>query len=262
MTSGIDPFGTGFGDAGLQASVTPQGSLRVDNTSCIGRRPLLGSSLAPAIRGTVLARNRPAAATTTKSVSLGVSWGAGPFYGVVTYDVIEPRATAGAAATAAAFSGVPRVPAGAADQKMLLVGATFDLKFMKIHGAYAKEDNVWFAADLGTGTGVNLDAGADADAWMAGLTFRLFGGELFGSYQTRDGDAVSVCLSPILSVACPVPEVSRERDIDTWAVGFTYALSRRTNTYIVYSDKDGEKTVQNDPAIDRKMLQVGIRHLF
>ena len=126
---------------------------------------------------------------------LGVSWGAGPFYGVVTYDVIEPRATAGIAATAAAFSGVPRVAAGAADQKMLLIGATFDLKFMKIHGAYAKEDNVWFAADLGTGTGVNVDAGADADAWMVGLTFRLFGGELFGSYQTRDGDAVSVCLS-------------------------------------------------------------------
>lgn len=62
--------------------------------------------------------------------------------------------------------------------------------------------------------------------------------------------------------ACSVALQTRERDVDVWAIGFTYPFSRRTNGYINFSDRDGEKIVNNNITIDRKQYTVGIRHLF
>ncbi len=145
---------------------------------------------------------------------------------------------------------------------MLQVGATFDLKFVKLHAAYAKEDNVW----LTVGFAPQVDAGADADAWMLGVTVPLFGGNVLGSYQKRDGDGVNVCLGVLVPAYWSLERValqSRERDIDVWAIGYTYPLSRRTNLYINYSDRDGEHSVNNNAGIvPGKQYTMGIRHLF
>ena len=39
--------------------------------------------------------------------------------------------------------GLGAIPAGAPDQKHLQIGGTWDLKFVKLHAGYAKEDNVY-----------------------------------------------------------------------------------------------------------------------
>ncbi len=252
-----DPFGTGWGDASLGSTFSSGGALRLDN-AVLYHTPTWGGFRFGA--GYSFSGNGGEFAGSGNNLRvgfLGASWGAGPFYGVVTYDVATPSPTR-RSRSARQPLGNPRIEAGASDQKMLQIGATFDLKIVKLHAAYAKEDSAWFTAGLG----VNQDAGADADAWMAGVTIRLFGGELLGSYQTRDGDAVGVCLSASLAPACPIPLVTRERDIDEYAIGYMYPLSRRTNFYISYSDRDGEGTANNDVTIDRKQYTVGIRHLF
>ena len=82
----------------------------------------------------------------------------------------------------------------------------------------------------------------------------LFGGSLLASYQDRDGDPVAVTTT--------TGTVTRERDLSVWAIGYTYPLSRRTNLYINYSDRDGEKSVQGNTTIDRTQATLGIRHLF
>jgi general bacterial porin, GBP family len=251
MFGQVDPFGTGWGDASLGSTFSSGGALRLDN-AVLYQTPTWGGFRFGA--GYSFSGNGGEFAGSGNNLRvgfLGASWGAGPFYAVVTYDVATPAPLAGSATT-------PRIEAGASDQKMLQAGLTFDFKIVKLHAAYAKEDRAWFTAGLG----VNPDAGADADAWMAGVTVRLFGGELLGSYQTRDGDAVGVCLSASLAPACPIPLVTRERDIDEYAVGYSYPLSRRTNIYISYSDRDAEGTSNNDVTLDRKQYSLGIRHLF
>ena len=108
---------------------------------------------------------------------------------------------------------------------------------------------------------------------MVGATVRLFGGELLGSYQKRDGDIANVCLAAIPSgagscftqvgaVITPVALTPREGDQKVWSVGYTYPLSRRTNLYISYADSDGEKSFNSLSTVDLKQYSVGLRHLF
>jgi predicted porin len=47
-----------------------------------------------------------------------------------------------------------------------------------------------------------------------------------------------------------------------WAIGYTYPLSRRTNLYANYSDRDGEKSALGVGSIDRSQATIGVRHLF
>jgi hypothetical protein len=105
---------------------------------------------------------------------------------------------------------------------------------------------------------LGITSGADADAWMVGVSIPLFGGSLFGSYQDYNGDAVT------LAVPVPVPPAAPtvdERDMKIWAIGYTYPLSRRTNLYAAYGDNDAEKSI-NNTSLDRKVYSIGIRHLF
>lgn len=250
-----DPFTTGWGDSSLGSTFTPSSSLRVDN-AILYITPTLGGFRAGA--GYSFNGNNAEAAgsgNNNRVAFFGASFSRGPFFAAITYDVIDVI-DAGAAGSAT----TPAILRNASDQKMLQIGATFDLKFLKIHAAYAKEDDVW----LTTGFVPQVDAGADADAWMAGVTIPLLGGNVIGSYQKRDGDPVGVCLGGLVAAtgACAVALTTRERDIDQWSVAYAYPLSRRTSVYVNVSDRDGKKSVNNDATIDRRQYTVGVRHLF
>jgi general bacterial porin, GBP family len=266
MFGNIDPFVTGWGDSSLGSTFTPSGALRLDN-SILYQSPVWGGfrfGAGYSFNGN--GAENAGSGNNNRVFFTGASFATGPFYAAITYDIIEVSdlGVAGAPPTAVT-AGSPRVPSGADDQKMLQIGATFDLKFLKIHGAYAKEDHGWFDVGLG----IRPDAGADADSWMAGVTIPLFGGSLLGSYQKRDGDDVTVCLLASTTAPCPptVPGtppniVTRQSERDVWAIGYAYPLSRRTNLYINYSDSDGEGALQGNTTADRKQYTMGIRHLF
>lgn len=246
MFGSVDPFLTGFGDSSLGSTFTSAGALRVDNTIAIVGGPWAGFRAGAAYVFNASGQEVAGSGNNNSVVALGANFAAGPFFAAVTYDVIDV-AQGGVAGTGTAVT----VPAGAADQKHLQLGGTFDLKFVKLHAAYAKEDNVYFTSGLG----LQIDPGADADAWMLGVTVPLFGGSLLGSYQDRDGDPVAVTLGNGTSV-------TRERDRTVWAIGYSYPLSRRTNLYVNYSDSDGEKSAQGSTTLDRSQATLGVRHLF
>ena len=254
MFGNVDPFLTGFGDSSLGSTFTPSGALRLDNSVLYQSPTWGGFKFGAGYSFNGNGAENAGSGNNNRVFFTGANFSAGPFFAAITYDVIEfsDAGIAGSAAT-------PRVPSGANDQKMLQIGATFDLKFLKLHGAYAKEDDVFFDVALG----LRPDAGADADAWMAGITVPLFGGNILASYQKRDGDSVAVCLSAVTTGPCPVASVAtRQAERDVWAVGYTYPLSRRTNLYATYSDSDGEGALQGSTTVDRKQYTVGVRHLF
>ena len=251
----VDPFSASFGDSGLGSTFTPSSTLRLDNSILYNSPTLGGFSFGAGYSFNGNGSEAAGSSNNNRVTFLGANYANGPFYAAITYDIIELN-DAGVAGNAT----TPAIPSGAADQKMLQIGASFDLKFVKLYAAYAKEDSVWLTVSFAP----QFDAGADADSWMLGVTVPLFGGNLLGSYQKRDGDLVNVCLGVFVPATglCSVPLQLRERDLDVWAIGYTYPLSRRTNLYINYSDRDGNKSVDNDTAIDRRQYTMGLRHLF
>ena len=166
-----------------------------------------------------------AAVTTSTSGLPALSFAAGPFFAAITYDKFD-------------------IPGASSDQSNLTLGATFDLKIVKLHAGYSKESDQRFFNVLG------ITSGADADSFMAGLTFPLFGGSLFGSWQKYDGDRVQL-----------TPTTFDERDAKVYGIGYTYPLSRRTNIYAAFARNNAEESI-NNTALDRRQYAIGIRHLF
>ena len=106
--------------------------------------------------------------------------------------------------------------------------ASFDFKFLKVHAAYADQNNisavgaVWWHPTPWLPTGIQpVGIGNyNNQAYMVGLTVPLFGGSLFGSYQWSDAKNIINGLAQF------------EPDYNVWGVGYTYPFSRRTNMYV------------------------------
>ena len=255
MIGNLDPFLTGFGDATAFSTFTQLGTLRLDNVALYQSPTWGGFKFGAGYSFNGNGTEGAGSGNNNRVAFFGASFTGGPFWAAITYDTIDIN-DAGIAGSAAS----PAIFPNASDQKRLMVGATFDLKFVKIHGGYSKEDN---AVVNGSFTAIGT-AGEDADAWLAGVTVPLLGGSLLASYQRRSGDQTSVCLGTFVPATngCSVARTTRESDRDVWSIGYTYPLSRRTNLYATFSDSDGEKFLNNNIGIDRKQYTAGMRHLF
>jgi general bacterial porin, GBP family len=222
----VDPWGTGFNDAGSQSVFASANAIRVNN-ALVYRSPIVGgfgavvgysfNPLGQEVPGSSDLNNR--------TWTAGFRFGAGPFLGVATYE---------------------RVAFAAADQQHIQLGATFDAKVVKVHAMFGQEkDQQALGPRLFGLTGV----GNDATSWMAGVTVPLGSANLIASYANRDVD------NPVTTG----PLAGQRTDGRVIALGGTYSLSRRTNTYLMYSDSDAKGVIN---AWDRKELVAGVRHTF
>jgi predicted porin len=244
MFGPVDPFSTAWIIAGIQSTFSAANSMRLDN-SIMYRSPKFGGFQAGAgysfaASGAGPVSEAGGSGNNNRVMFTGANYAAGPFYFALTYDVVD-------------FANAIT----SEDQKMLQVGGSWDLKFLKLHAAYAKEDNVRVATSLPVPSYVQAAAGAlvgtghDADAWMVGVSAPLGAFTVMASYQERDADAVAGGI---------------EGDGTVWSIGGKYDLSRRTNLYLVFSDIKGEKTLAERIAAtdfaNRKTLMTGINHRF
>jgi len=254
----VDPFGTGFGLLGLQGTFIPSGSLREDNSIAWSSPTWAGLKLGAQYSFNVDTGETAPQDTNTKAYNLGANWTWGPLFLAATYDVIQ-------------YASSGRISAGNPDQKMLQVGGTFDFKFLKLHAAYADQNNISTLITPSTGgIGNNLPVvvpvgigNYNNQAYMVGLSVPLIGGSLFGSYQWSDAKNI---ISPA--------GAEFEPDYNIWGIGYTYPFSRRTNMYIAYGERswDGRITataaagggiLQNSSQlVDAKQFFLGMRHLF
>lgn len=227
MYSDIDPFYTGYHTAGLQNTHSSAGSLRVDN-AVLWRSPnwsgfSAGVSHSFRADGAELANGGSANNNVT---SLGVSYGAGPVYLALTYDSIKLGEVA-----------------GDPTQKHLQVGGTFDLKVVKLHASYAKEDDVRGVIRATS----QQAAGSDADAWMVGFSAPMGPHRFMGSYQKRNVDAIGT-----------TPKGDRKG----WGLGYEYSMSRRTILHAVYGDRTDNNSLKTATEGGRKTLTLGATHFF
>jgi predicted porin len=269
LWGGIDPFDTGWGIFGLQGTFIPSTTLREDNSVIWASPSWGGLKLAAQYSANINGAEAAPNSANTEAFNLGANFAWGPLLVAATYDQIMYPAATTATPCVATANGCP-------DQKMLQVGAVFDFKFLKVHGAYANQDRISFAQTLAgvvpifpsnsgfipTGVG-----NYNNNAWMLGVTVPLFGGSLLGSYQYSDAkNIIPTSTAGTFSI---------EPDYSVWGVGYSYPFSRRTNMYIGYGQREWDGTIasfggvpvtglltQPSQVFDRAQFALGIRHIF
>ncbi|WP_151632273.1 porin [Noviherbaspirillum aerium] len=165
--------------------------------------------------------------STGRQVGLSASYSAGPLNIILAHH--DQNATAVVAGAT--------VDAG--DAKTTFLGGTFDFGVAKLHAAYARSKGE-------TAVGVtNLDR----DDAMVGVSAPIGAGTILASYIRRNDDIGG-----------------GTRDADQWAIGYTHALSKRTNLYTSYAriKNDAAATVGSPAAagLDPSVFNVGVRHRF
>jgi len=250
----VDPFATGWGINSLGATFIPSNALREDNSILWASPTWAGFKFAASYSFNVNGAEVAPSGNNNKGLNLSGNWTWGPLFLAATYDVLS----AGDQLASPTF--------GNPDQKMTQLGGTFDFKFVKLHAAYAIQDNIRLQTAVGN-PGVFNPLGAvapyDANAWMAGVSVPLFGGSILASYQYSDADNINGSTT--------TGAYSFEPDYSVWGIGYTYPFSRRTNMYIGYGkmEWDGNVSQNNVSAgaapsqrFDKQQFALGIRHLF
>lgn len=234
--SAIDPFYTGYGMAALGSTFTEAGSVRVDNAVYYRTPKWQGLQGSWMHSFNTNGAETGAPSNNQRMDDFGVSYGWGPLYAAVTYSITRfPDASD--------FD----------DEKLLQIGATYDLKFVKLHAAFADEKapRSAFASAVG-----NTADGVDAQAWMVGATIPFGGGDSAFklSYQDRNGDSKTIGADHF------------NADRTVYNIGYEYFLSKRTIAWIYSSFSDGDKTLQKGTAAtdfaNRNQYAIGMTHFF
>ncbi len=222
LADATDPFGTNHGDASTGSTFSSSANITRTNNAFLYLTPAMsgfqgGIGYSTAAVGNEVAgsSNNPSAVT-----ALGL-YANGPVLVGVSYESIN------------------NTTAGAPDQKHLQVAGTYDLKVVKIHAGYAKEDDQF----VGGTYGVNS---SDSAAYMLGATAPIGSGLVRFSFQDRNDKGTS------------------DTDRRVIAVGYTYNLSARTAFYSWLSDSKIKVAGATDDtnANARRQLGVGLRHSF
>jgi predicted porin len=217
----IDPFLTQFGFAGVGATMSSAAGLRLDNSvvwespNWQGLRAGLGHSF-NADGGETAGTGNNMHVTTS-----GLRYETGAFTGGLTFDMFHD-------------------PKGGPSETHLQALAAYDLKVVKLFAGYAREQHL-FASDFNA---TATSDGANAKAYMVGLSAPLGNGTLRASYQRRtqtDG-----------------------RDLRVPSIGYEYYLSKNKNLqlYAVYSKVGGVNALRKDPDFDHGDLTVGLYFKF
>jgi len=242
MWAAVDPFAAGFGINQSGSTFVAANALREDN-AVLWVTPVLGGFKGAA--GYSFNRSDPESAPqdgNSNAVNLAASFSAGAFYGVVTYDIL-----------AYPDAGSANANAGYPDEKLLQIGATFDLKVVKLHAAWAGQDDV---SAVRAGVSIAPPGGVvayDNQSWMAGVSVPLGRASLLASYQYANADSVSY--------ATASGTANFEPDYAVWGLGFSYPYSLRTNVYLGYGQVSAKGSLSSTQ-VDRQQAAMGLRHRF
>ena len=130
-----------------------------------------------------------------------------------------------------------------------MLAANYDFGVAKVFAAYA--DNDWQTPLTAGGPSTFATVGTKSRNYLIGVTVPYGPHNFIASYIRADGRGATAA-----------------NDANQWALGYTYALSKRTNLYAAYGyiDNSGAAayTVGNNSenGTGNKAFNLGVRHLF
>ena len=259
LVSGIDPFGAAFGTSQLDQSIGTN-SIRYSNMiayttpsfsgftagvaysfdtglSAFGYNPTT-DQVAPITNG-----KRLSTGATNRAVNVGVRYANGPVMLGATYDAIQVTGNGGLV--------------NGARPSAYMLGGTYDLKVVKLHAAFGQtfdgiiegqtglSNFALTAGDQNTTGAVLAVDGLKTMAYMIGLSAPVGGsGNVFASWQQLIPQGIIKDEGKTQSVA---------------SIGYTYAMSNRTNLYGFYSYTNNTGMIEK---ANSNQVGVGVRHTF
>lgn len=147
---------------------------------------------------------------------------------------------------------IKRNDSDTASSKNLLLGATWDLQVAKAFVAVAENDGPDSSQLRATGTpfGIPLVSSAKSRDYLIGATVPFGSHTFIASYIRKDD------------------RTGANNDASQVALGYTYALSKRTNLYAAWGSINNKRlasyTVGNnsEPGSGDKAINLGVRHIF
>lgn len=234
----ISPFGTSFGQAGIHNAFNGVSTNRADNTIAYFSPNFGGLQ---AIVGYSFNYDGGAAANDDSNQlwSVGLKYANGPFAVGLGYE-----------GTKLGNNTAWHTAQDGKNPHNYTLGGTWDFNVVKLHAGFSQMKHGFTNPSSADTAAEVLETGrvayfprGDVNAYQVGLSAPLGSGQLLGSWQMTDPD---------------INGLANEKQ-NTYSLGYTYDLSKRTNLYAYYSYADG---AWFDDNWDAHAYAVGIRHRF
>ncbi|MFT5589513.1 MAG: putative porin [Bradyrhizobium sp.] len=231
--SAIDPFGIGL--AGDATRIFNAAGSRMNNTIAYESPNLSGFQGALQYGFGEVAGNN----TAGRQITGSLTYENGPVLVALTHhisDIGAVKAVIGAPATATTAAVNPVTAAPVDKVKTTLLGGTYDFGMVKAHAAF---DTV--KSDAAVASKV------DRRDYMVGATVPFGASAFLIDYTKRNNKLIS------------------NGDSDQIAIGYTYAMSKRTNLYTSYARTSNDNRVSLNSGgngLNDNLFNVGIRHKF
>jgi predicted porin len=240
----VDPFGLNFVVANMGTTFGAANSTRFDNM-VMYQSPnwggfKFGAGYSFNADDTSTANTNFPTADNNREFTFGAAYINGPLNVTASYDRLNPNDAA---------------PGGQSEANLqeYILGATYDFEVVKLAAAFGQTFDGWFTGEnMGTTpSGVNkfgnlaLADGFKANSYMLGLTVPLGASKVFTSWQHADPKNAKL--------------TGGDDNMNVYAVGYTYDLSKRTSLYAYasYADNFAFQDSVKDTAV-----AMGIRHQF
>ncbi|KQZ99039.1 porin [Achromobacter sp. Root565] len=243
----IDPFGAGFGQANIGASLSAANTNRYDNMVLYQTPSFSGFQFGVGYSfnadDTNTAQTGWRTANNTRAITTGLRYVNGPLNVAFSYDQLN------------ASNNLPTAQTDATP-RMYALGASYDFEVVKLALAYARTTDGWFAGqglqssagNIGFSSNVFSD-GFKANSYMVGLSAPIGGASnLFGSWQMVD---------PSDGRLSGLEDTDKTMQI--FSLGYTYDLSKRTNLYAYGSYAKNYAFIDD---VKSTAVGVGVRHRF
>ncbi|TFL13837.1 porin [Pusillimonas caeni] len=240
----VTPFGTDFGQAKSGTTFGALNSIRYDNLVMYQTPSFSGFQLGVGYsfntEGNQRFKTNGGEQPNDRALTTGLRYANGPLAAGLTYDQIKVRETLG---------GDFADEAGITVRSWNL-GASYNFEVVKVFAGFGQARNGWFGAletvdgsfDLDAGGYVPAD-GLKVNSYSLGLSAPVgANGEIMASWGMAD----------------PRSEDEAEKQ-QVYSLGYTYALSKRTNVYAIGSYA---KHVAFQDDLKATLVGVGLRHKF
>ena len=248
----LDPFSGGFGQMNMGHAFTSANTVRLDNTlmyrtpNMSGFQAGLGYSFATGLSSNGGTTGYGfATSNNSRQVTAGLKYANGPFYGVLTYEKAYASDTS-------AMNGQ--------SVNNWNIGASYDLKVVKISAAYGQtRDGFWAGSGAG-GTGASIATTPSGSS--SALVFAPSVG--YNSYIVGATIPVNAVSRVLLSWTMIAPNTNMKdaynaQNQSSYNLGYTYDFTKRTNLYTYVGQSVNYATVDTAKST---VVGVGIRHQF
>jgi GBP family porin len=252
MVGGLDPFAAGFGQLNMGHAFTSGNTVRLDNTlmyrtpNMSGFQAGLGYSFATGLTSNGGTTGYGfATSNNSRQITAGLKYANGPFYAAATYEK--------------AYASEATVMNGQSVNNWN-IGASYDLKVVKLGVAYGQtRDGFWAGSGAGgTGAAIATTPSGSTNA----LVFAPSVG--YNSYIVGATIPVNAVSRVLLSWTMIAPNTNMKdaynaQNQSSFNLGYTYDFTKRTNLYTYVGQSVNYATIDTAKST---VVGVGIRHMF